>query len=66
MRLYEATAYVIFDDEFGIKGAKFIVHPEHIFAETESDAEKMFILHWANTIEEYRIEEVTILVRPFA
>jgi len=66
MRLYEAAAFVIFEAEDGYTGAKFIVHPEHIFAETESDAEKMFVIHWANTLGEYRIEEVTILVRPFA
>ena len=61
MRLYEATAY-------HTKGsmAKFIIEPKYIFAETEKDAEHKFVIEYAEALSDFRIEEVTILVRPFA
>ena len=61
MRLYEAAAYYTKHGE-----ADFIVSPEYIFSENETDAEHKCVIEYAEVLSNYRIEEVTILVRPFA
>ena len=66
MRLYEATAFFVDQDDDGKERATFLVPPEHVFAETDHYAEKEFIIRHSSLLGEYRIEEVTILVRPFA
>ena len=64
--LYEAVAYMV--NKEAAAGFFFIVPPDHVIGENESDARDRFIFKHSEAIKEYQypIEEVTILVRPFA
>ena len=65
MNLYEVTAFLVEKDADGYKTAMFLVRPEYVFADCQDDAEKRFLLSQSDKLVNYRIEQVTILVRPF-
>ena len=61
-KLYEAVAFV----DSGISYPEVLCEDSRVFADSEPEAEKIFLIANAEILRKHIIGEVTVLVRPFA
>ena len=61
IHLYEAVAFIVDEHD----KATIIVGPALVFASSERNAERSYIIEHADKLD-YDMEDLTVLVRPFA